>query len=120
MSPAVFCYCLMNEPVIGFPQQNEHPWLGKPLVGQHFVQRISKDPGKREYKAIAEAWVRKMTRAIRIKDDRTLVTVGVIAWTMVWPDAKPVFYAPEVAKHFDFVSVHMYPRSKELQKGSLR
>ncbi|NLS93454.1 MAG: glycoside hydrolase family 5 protein [Planctomycetaceae bacterium] len=114
--PAVFCYDLMNEPVITQPKEGEHPWLGGELEGFYFVQRICNDPKGRTSQAIAEAWVSKMVKAIRKHDREGLVTVGIIPWAQVWPGAKPLFYAPEVARHFDFVSVHFYPKSGELEK----
>lgn len=115
--PAVFCYDLMNEPVITKPKKNDHPWLAGELGGMHFVQRISNDPGKRSRDKIAEAWVRKMVEAIRKYDRKGLITVGVIPWAHVWPNAKPVFYSPEVLKHLDFVSVHFYPKKGEVEKA---
>jgi len=45
-----------------------------------------------------------------------MVTVGVIPWAFVWPGAKPVFYSPQVARHLDFVSIHVYPKTGELDK----
>ncbi|CAN5321333.1 cellulase family glycosylhydrolase [soil metagenome] len=107
--PAVFCYCLMNEPVIGKPNEGDHPWLGKPLEGFHFVQRISIDPDGRTRGAIAKAWVTRLTDSIRARDPETLITVGVIPWALTFPGAKPVFYQPDVAEALDFVSVHIYP-----------
>ncbi len=107
--PAVFCYCLMNEPVIGKPNADDHPWLGKPLEGFYFVQRISIDPGERSRQGIAKAWVAQMAGAIREHDPATLVTVGVIPWGLTFPGARPLFYDPEVAAPLDFVSVHVYP-----------
>lgn len=115
--PAVFCYDLMNEPVIGAAKAGEHPWLTGELGGQYFVQRISNDPGDRDSKTIAAAWVEKMVTAIRKHDRDALVTVGVIPWAHVWPNAKPIFYSPEAAKHLDFVSVHFYPKSGEVEKA---
>ena len=115
--PAVFCYDLMNEPVVSQAKDGEHPWLLGELEGFYFVQRISKEPGERARPAIAEAWVKKMSAAIRQHDRDGLVTVGVIPWAQVFPGAKPLFYAPEVARHLDFVSVHFYPRSGEVNKA---
>ncbi len=115
--PAVFCYDLMNEPVISQAKDGEHPWLLGELEGFYFVQRISKEPGERSRVAIAEAWVKKMSDAIRRHDRDGLVTVGVIPWAQVFPGAKPLFYAPEVARHLDFVSVHFYPQSGEVEKA---
>jgi xylan 1,4-beta-xylosidase len=115
--PAVFCYDLMNEPVITQAKEGEHPWLLGELEGFYFVQRISNEPGGRTSVAIAEAWVKKLTDAIRKHDRNGLVTVGVIPWAQVFPGAKPLFYAPEVARHLDFVSVHFYPKSGEVDKA---
>ena len=80
------------------------------------MQRISNDPKQRDRRTIVEAWVEKMVRAIRKHDRDGLVTVGVIPWAQVWPNAKPLFYSPEVARHLDFVSVHFYPKKGEVEK----
>ena len=66
---------------------------------------------------IAEAWSRKLTAAIRQADPQTLVTVGVIPWVQIWPGAKPVFYSPEAVKHFDFVSIHVYPEKDKVEQA---
>lgn len=113
----VFCYDLMNEPVIGEAKKGEHPWVGGELGGFHFVQRISNQPAGRDGKDIAEAWVKSQVEAIRRHDKATLVTVGVIPWSMVWPNAKPIFYAPRVARHLDFVSAHFYPDAGKVEKA---
>lgn len=115
--PAVFCYDLMNEPVVGGAGKDGHPWLTGELEGFYFVQRISRESKERTSLAIAEAWVRRMVEAIRQHDAEALVTVGVIPWAQVWPNAKPVFYAPDVARHLDFVSVHFYPKQGEVDKA---
>lgn len=112
----VFCYDLMNEPVITESKEGEHPWLTGELGGFHFVQRISNKPASRDTKEIAEAWVKALVEPIRRRDKETLITVGVIPWAFVWPNAKPFFYSPEVAKHLDFASIHVYPKSGELEK----
>ena len=115
--PAVFCYDLINEPVITEAKKGEHPWLTGELGGFYFVQRICNQPGKRTQAEVAAAWVKKMTTAIREVDADHLITVGVIPWAMVWPTAKPVFYAPEAAKHLDFVSVHFYPQAGKVKEA---
>jgi hypothetical protein len=114
--PAVFCYDLMNEPVINEPKAGEPPWLGGQLGGFYFVQRISNKPAGRDTKDIAEAWVKALVGAIRKRDKDTLVTVGVIPWAQVFPGAKPLFYSPQAARHLDFVSVHFYPRAGKVDK----
>ena len=112
--PAVFCYDLMNEPIITEPKAGEPVWLGGEMEGFYFVQRIAKEMKGRAQSEIATAWVRQLSQAIREVDPETLITVGVIPWAQVWPNAKPVFYSPEAAKHLDFVSVHFYPRKDKL------
>lgn len=112
-SPAVFCYDLMNEPILAAPKEGER-WLTGELGGYHFVQRLTLDLAGRTQKEVAEAWTSKMTRAIRKHDPDHLITVGVIPWAHVFPKAKPLFYSPEVARHLDFVSVHFYPNAGEV------
>lgn len=109
--PAVFCYDLINEPIIGEPKKGDLPWLGGELGGFYFVQRICNKPAGRDSKEIAEAWVKLLVDAIRKHDRETLVTVGVIPWAQIWPNAKPLFYSPQVVRHLDFISVHFYPKT---------
>lgn len=114
--PAVFCYDLMNEPVVGEAKAGEPPWVGGELGGFYFVQRISNRPAGRDSKDVAEAWVKALVGAIRKHDKAGLVTVGVIPWAQVWPGAKSLFYSLQVARHLDFVSVHFYPAAGKLEK----
>ena len=114
-SPAVFCYDLMNEPVID-GRQNDG-WLSGELGGKCFVQRLTLEPGKRTPVEIAKAWVAQLTAAIRAADREHLITVGAIPWAMVWPNAKPIFYSPEVSPMLDFVSIHVYPKKGEVDKA---
>lgn len=113
-SSAVFCYDLMNEPVLPGNDQSERQWLVGEFGGKHFVQRIALESGERDRQEIALAWVQKMTAAIRKIDTDHLITVGVIPWNQTFPGAPPIFYSPQVAKHLDFVSIHLYP-----QKGKI-
>ena len=114
-SHAVFCYDLMNEPVIS--GKKEDGWLSGELGGKCFVQRLTLEPGKRTPIEIAKAWVDRLTAAIRAEDRGHLITVGVIPWAHVWPGAKPVFYSPEVSPALDFVSIHLYPNKGEVEKA---
>jgi len=114
--PIVFCYDLMNEPVIGEPGKDQHPWLGGELGGFHFVQRICNKPAGRENSAIGAAWVKQLVEAIKKRDPETLVTVGIIPWALVWPNAKDPFYTSDTSKLLDFVSVHVYPKTGGLEK----
>lgn len=115
-SPAVFCYDLMNEPVLP-GKTPETDWLTGELSGKYFVQRISLDLKGRTRSDVAKAWIAKLASAIRDVDQSTLITIGVIPWAHVWPNAKPVFHDPEVSQPIDFVSVHFYPRKGEVDKA---
>ncbi|MGV3532569.1 MAG: cellulase family glycosylhydrolase [Chthoniobacteraceae bacterium] len=116
-SPAVFCYNLMNEPVLTGGNQKED-WLpGEPLGGKHYVQRITTDARGRSDKEIARQWVESLTKAIRAVDSRHLITVGVIPWAQIFKGAKPLFHSPEVGGSLDFVSVHFYPKAGALEES---
>lgn len=117
-SPAIFCYDLMNEPVIGGSDLEKREWVTGELDGKSFVQRITLEMGKSESRQeIASEWVKKMSAAIREKDSEALITVGVIPWAHVWPNAKPVFYNEATLNCLDFVSVHFYPKSGEVDRA---
>jgi len=112
-SPSIFCYDLMNEPILPGAEP-ESEWLTGELGGKHFVQRITLDLSGRTRTEVAQAWVSKLTSAIRDVDDQHLITVGVIPWALVFKGAKPLFHSPEVGESLDFVSVHFYPRKDEV------
>ena len=116
-SDAIFCYDLMNEPVLGGGKENTEWLVGPPLGGKYFVQRITVNAGGRSDKEIAKAWVEKLTAAIRSVDDRHLITVGVIPWAQVFKGAKPLFHSPEVGASLDFVSIHFYPKKVPLEES---
>jgi len=116
-SDAVFCYDLMNEPILPGGDKVETEWLAGEFGGKYFVQRLSLDLAGRSREQVAKAWVDKLAAAIRKHDDRHMITVGVIPWAHVWPNAKPLFYAKDVGKNLDFVSVHFYPKKDEVDKA---
>ncbi len=116
-SPAVFCYDLMNEPILPGDDKKESEWLMDEFGGKHFVQRISLDLAGRTRKQAAKMWVDKLVAAIRKHDKHHMITVGVIPWAHTFPQAKPLFYSKEVGENLDFVSVHFYPKKGEVQKA---
>lgn len=116
-SPAIFCYDLMNEPVLPGADKIETDWLLGEFGGSHFVQRISLDLAGRSREDVARAWIDTLTAAIRSQDTRHMITVGVIPWAMVFPKAKPIFYAEQVGGNLDFVSVHVYPEKGQIDKA---
>jgi len=115
-SPAVFCYDLMNEPVLTEDKETRD-WTPGAFGDRYFVQRLTLDFAGRTQQEIAKAWVEKLVPAIRRHDTRHLITVGAIPWSMVWPNAKPLIYSKEVGANLDFVSVHFYPKSGEVDKA---
>lgn len=117
-SPAVFCYDLMNEPVVPAGKRKPGEWYsGKPLGGFDFVQWIALDQGDRRPRAdIARRWIRTLSAAIRKHDARHLITVGLLPSTKAWGHFSgfiPTTVAPEV----DFVSVHIYPEQGKVDEA---
>ncbi|HAK96286.1 MAG TPA: hypothetical protein DCM87_15165 [Planctomycetes bacterium] len=107
-SPAIFCYDLMNEPVApaGAPRTD---WLGPPFAGKHFVQFIALDQGGRDRTAIAREWIGTLVAAIRARDARRLITVGLVPWSLDRPGLTSGFVPARIADGLDFLSVHIYP-----------
>ncbi len=116
-NPAIFCYDLMNEPILPGADKAESEWLAGEFGGKYFVQRITLDLAGRTREQVAKAWVDKLIVAIRKHDKKHMVTVGVIPWAHVWPNAKPFFYSKEVGENLNFVSVHFYPKKGEVEKA---
>jgi len=115
-SPAVFCYDLMNEPILP-GDKKETEWLAGDFAGKYFVQRISLDLAGRTRKQVARMWVDKLVGAVRKHDKRHMITVGVILWAHTFPEAKPLFYSRGVGENLDFVSVHFYPKKGEINEA---
>ncbi len=115
-SPAIFCYDLMNEPILPGKEATDD-WLGGELGGKFFVQRIALDLKGRTREEVAEAWVNRMVKAIRKVDNEHLITVGVIPWVFTFGGGKPLFHGPRVGKQLDFVAVHFYPEKGEMAKA---
>ena len=112
-SPAVFCYDLMNEPVV--PGGNGKEWLGPPFAGKHFVQFITLDQQDRPRPDIARQWVKHLVAAIREKDKRHLITAGLVDWSLDRPGLTSGFVPAKIVDDLDFVSVHLYPKAGKVQ-----
>jgi len=110
-SPAVFCYDLMNEPVVPGGRRAAADWLGPPFAGFCFVQFITLDQAARPRPAIARQWIARLVRAIRVHDQRHLITVGLVDWSLDRPGLTSGFVPAEIAPEVDFVSVHVYPQA---------
>lgn len=116
-SPAVFCYDLMNEPVVPGGRRPPGDWLGPPLGDKHFVQFITLDPADRPRPQIARQWIRHLVRAIREVDSRHLITVGLVDWSLDRPGLTSGFVPEKIAAELDFLSVHIYPKSGKISEA---
>ncbi len=110
-SPAIFCYDLMNEPVVPGGRRTDGDWLGPPFAGKHFVQFVTLDQGNRPRPAIARQWARHLVAAIRDRDRRHLITVGLVDWSLDRPGLTSGFVPGTIRDDLDFLSVHLYPES---------
>lgn len=116
-SSSIFCYDLMNEPILPGREKKESGWLGDEFAGKCFVQRISLDLAGRSREEVAGRWVKKLVSAIKTQDKNHMVTVGEIPWALVFPGAKPFFSSKEVGPQLDFASVHFYPKKGEVARA---
>ena len=108
-SPAVFCYDLMNEPVVPGGPNKRDDWLGPAFAGKHFVQFIALETRGRPRHAIARAWVDTLVAAIRRVDQRHMITVGLVPWSLDRAGLTSGFIPQHIAEPLDFISVHLYP-----------
>ena len=116
-SPVVFCYDLMNEPVVPGGTRRAGDWLGPPFAGKHFVQVITLDQKNRQRPEIARAWVSRLAAAIRKHDPRRLVTVGMVDWSLERPGLTSGFVPEKVAADLDFLCVHLYPQKGKVDEA---
>jgi Cellulase (glycosyl hydrolase family 5) len=107
-SPAVFCYDLMNEPLAGGERKPGDWYSGKPFGGYDFLQWIALDMSGRDRDEVVRLWIKRLTGAIREKDRRHMITVGLLPWvpTLGYMSG---FVPEKVAPELDFMSVHIYP-----------
>jgi hypothetical protein len=117
-SPAVFCYDLMNEPVVpGDPPRPPGDWLAGAFAGKHFVQFITLGANGRPRPAIAKKWIETLAAAVREVDPEHLVTVGMVDWSLDRPGLTSGFVPGEVAGPLDFLCVHLYPESGKVPEA---
>src|SRR5262249_15967325 len=116
-SPAIFCYDLMNEPVVPGGRRKDGDWLGPAFGGKHFVQFITLDQKNRPRHEIAGQWITHLSAAIREKDKGHLITVGVVDWSVDRPGLTSGFVPSKIAADLDFVAVHLYPKSGKINEA---
>lgn len=113
-SPAIFCYDLMNEPVVAGGQKKRDDWLGPAFAGKHFVQFITLETRGRPRPDIARQWTQHLVTAIRRHDRRHLITVGLAPWSLDRPGLTSGFIPEKTADDLDFIAVHVYPEKGKL------
>ncbi|MBL8792500.1 MAG: cellulase family glycosylhydrolase [Planctomycetia bacterium] len=113
-SPAVFCYDLMNEPVVPGGRRKDGDWLTGELGGKHFIQFISLDQADRPRPEIARQWIRHLAAAIRKKDRRHPITVGLLPNSLDRKGITSGFVPDKIVDELDFVSVHLYPEKGKM------
>jgi hypothetical protein len=116
-SPAVFCYDLMNEPVVPGGSRKPGDWLGPPFDKSCFVQFITLDQQNRPRPAIARQWCHTLAAAIRKHDRRHSITVGLVSWSLDRPGLASGFVPQEIAGELDFISVHVYPEKGKVKEA---
>jgi hypothetical protein len=98
-SPAVLCYELTSEPIVG---ETDEYYTGE-LAGYTFVQSIA-TRNNRSGRRLARAWTRRLAAAVRRHDDRP-VSIGLL------PSLHHGGFTPaNVADLLDLLVVHEYPR----------
>ena len=109
-SPALFCYDLMNEPVVPGGDRKPGDWLGPAFAGSCFVQFITLSQAGRSRPSIARQWIQRLSTAIRTHDRRHLITVGLVDWSLDRPGLTSGFVPAKIIDDLDFLSVHLYPQ----------
>jgi len=106
-SPAVFCYDLMNEPIVSGTRKDG--WYTGEMGGYEFLQRLSLDQPDRPRDNISREWAHILVTAIRKRDKEHPITIGMLpAWGV---SQKAV--GPEL----DFIAVHIYPKAGQVAEA---
>ena len=115
--PIVFCLDLMNEPVVTGEKRQPGDWLGPPFAGKHFVQHITLDQANRPRFEIAKAWIDQLVKVIRAENNKHLITVGLVDWSLDRPGLTSGFIPEKCCQNLDFISVHLYPKQGKMAEA---
>ena len=116
----MFCYDLMNEPIVPAGKRNPGDWLTGELAGFVYCQFISLDQAGRARPEIARQWIARLTAAIRKQDPKHLITVGMLPNSLEGDPLSSGFVPTKVPGDLDFICVHMYPKSGQLDQDLKR
>lgn len=117
MSPAIFCYDLMNEPVVPGGDKKRDDWLGPGFGDKHFVQFIALERRDRNRTDVAKQWIHTLVTAIRKHDERHLITVGLVPWSLDRPGLTSGFVPEKVTDDLDFIAMHIYPEKGKVDEA---
>ncbi|QDU79334.1 Cellulase (glycosyl hydrolase family 5) [Polystyrenella longa] len=117
-SRAIFCYNLMNEPVLPGDKKPADDWLGPAFAGKHYVQFLVLEMKGRSRMDVFQNWTGQMLAAIRQHDKRHLVTVGMVPWILDRPDENYGYINEESTTQLDFLALHLYPESGNNEKAT--
>ena len=90
-------------------------WLAGELGGFCYCQFISLDQAGRSRPEIARRWVARLAAAVRKRDRRHLVTVGLLPDSLGAGGGLSGFAPRAIAAKLDFISVHIYPKTGQLE-----
>jgi hypothetical protein len=106
-SAAVFCYDLMNEPIVS--GSRKEGWYTGEFGGYEFLQRLSLDQPARPADEIAREWTHTLVSAIRQRDRDHPITIGMLpAWGVSQKAVGP---------DLDFIAVHIYPTAGKVDEA---
>ena len=114
--PAIFCFDLMNEPVVPGRKREPAAWLGAEYAGKTYIQFITLDGTQEPREKTAIDWLQHLSAPIRLHDPKRLVTVGLVDWSLPWSNIKSGFFPKKIVPYVDFISAHLYPEAGKLEK----
>ena len=116
-SPALFCYDLMNEPVVAGGKTKRRDWLGPAFADKHFVQFITLEQQDQPRPQVARQWIRQLSAAIRKHDRSHMITVGLVPWSLNRKGMQSGFVPEAIIDDLDFIAVHLYPEQGKLDEA---
>ena len=117
-SPAVFCYDLMNEPVVP-GRQAQGRRLARAARSAASTSSSSSPSTRRTGRGPTSPASGSSTSSppIRKHDQRHLITVGLVDWSLDRTGLTSGFVPEKVADDLDFVGVHLYPETGKVDEA---
>ena len=109
--PGIFCFDLMNEPVVPGRVRPAGHWLGADFVGKAYTQFITLDGTQQDRVQTARDWISCVSAPIREADPARLITVGLVDWSLERRGLQSGFVPHRIVDLVDFIGVHLYPET---------